>query len=73
MACYGRQKTGSCDHTQCPFSDESGYECVEVVGGMCEVGDGCVRACPYSWPAKNTKKTEKAVELMTRRAKRLYG
>lgn len=48
---------------RCEFSDETehGYEGVDVVGVWCEVGDGCLRKCPYSWPADDKATTAKAV------------
>ena len=45
-------------HHQCNYSGESGWGTVEVVGGFCEVGTGCVKACPYSW-RKSDKKAER--------------
>lgn len=63
MACRLRERTGVCLHHQCEFSDqtEHGYECVDVVGAWCEVGDGCLEECPYSWPESDTEITNKAV------------
>lgn len=31
MACSRRQKTGDCSHHLCEFSDQSGYECVQII------------------------------------------
>lgn len=56
MACEKREREGSCNHSQCPFPDKSGYECVEIVGGYCEVGLGCVKECPYSYQGKRKNK-----------------
>jgi len=62
MACEKRQRTGSCMHFQCPFSELTthGYECVEVVDGYCEVGDGCYPGCNFSWDEDDDEKTEAA-------------
>jgi len=40
-------------HHQCEFEGGSGWGKVEVVGGLCEVGQGCVADCPYSWQEKD--------------------
>ena len=43
----------------CPYSRETdhGYECVEfLLGKYCEVGDGCLPECEFSWPAETMPK-----------------
>jgi hypothetical protein len=57
MACIRLQRTGSCSHYQCPFSDETlhGYECVDLLRSkdgrlVCEVGCECLEKCPYFVP-----------------------
>jgi hypothetical protein len=37
----------------------SGWTTVEVVRGFCEVGEGCVKSCPYSYPKKLAAKADK--------------
>ena len=55
MACARREITGWCNHYQCPFTAETshGDECVELIKDsdrtFCEVGDGCLEKCPYSF------------------------
>lgn len=53
MACLTRERTGTCNHSQCPHPTQSGFECVEIVAGCCEVGEGCVKECPFSWEKTN--------------------
>ena len=60
MACIKREQYGHCAHTQCPFPDESGVECVDVVKNFCEIGDGCITACQWSWDPNDTEKTAQA-------------
>ena len=67
MACYQKEKTGSCCHRQCPYPNDSGYECVDIAEGFCEVGDGCVSLCPFSWKKEDTKKTERAEKAFKRK------
>lgn len=56
MACSKRENGGACTHHKCAYRDKSphGNECVNVVGGYCEVGEGCVPECPHSW-SKNDR------------------
>lgn len=52
MACSIREATGTCKHFQCPYPTLSGYNCVELIGSFCEIGEGCegLKAnCPYAW------------------------
>jgi hypothetical protein len=49
MACIKREKNGVCSHTQCHFSDLSGYECVDIADGFCENGENCLEECPFSF------------------------
>lgn len=62
MACSKRERTGCCKHYQCPHSDKTdhGYDCVEVVGDFCEVGEGCYQPCELSWAADDTETAAKA-------------
>ena len=70
MGCNQREKTGNCGHPICPHKDKSGYECVELAhlegNTYCEVGEGCIEQCSYSW-VKGTPEANKALiafELM---------
>ena len=63
MACESRRKTGHCPHSQCPHPLESGYDCVDIIAGYCECGDGCYKGCQFSWPANDKETTEKAVKI----------
>ncbi len=61
MACQTREKTGTCSHHQCQFSDQTreGYECVDVIDNFCEIGLNCVKECPYSYEQdEETKVTQ---------------
>jgi hypothetical protein len=62
MACEPRQRTGTCNHSQCPYPDETthGYNCVDIEpktrhypkeapDPACEVGENCLPRCSYSW------------------------
>lgn len=51
MACSQRERTGTCGHTQCPYSKltKHGYECVDIYNGQCEAGLHCLEECPYSY------------------------
>lgn len=67
MGCRRRDEAGICAHDQCPFPEESGYDCVDLVsdgsdGAYCEAGDGCVEACPYSWPVENEALSQEVFE-----------
>jgi hypothetical protein len=63
MGCITREKYGTCNHAQCPFPQETphGYECIDIEAYkgelFCEVGEGCLEKCPYSWQP-NTPKAE---------------
>ncbi|MFA5376403.1 MAG: hypothetical protein WC455_11720 [Dehalococcoidia bacterium] len=61
MACAKRERTGSCGHYQCPFPAVSGYECVDIFCGYCEVGEGCVDKCEWSCEAVDSDKALEAV------------
>lgn len=66
MACIRRENTGSCEHYQCPFKDETphGYECVDLLFGtivsFCEVGENCLEKCPYSFVKDSGSDVEKS-------------
>jgi hypothetical protein len=64
MSCERRNNTGKCVHFQCPFANLSGYECVELASQngklYCEIGNGCVPECEYSYP-DGTEETDQAV------------
>lgn len=60
MACVTRENTGSCHHYQCQFSDESGFECVDIWAGKCEVGLNCVSECPLSFTKEEKDEVVKA-------------
>lgn len=49
VACARRERTGYCNHSQCPYTNETDYECVEIIEGCCEAGDGCLEKCHYSF------------------------
>lgn len=63
MACIKRERDGSCSHTQCPHSDQSGYECVDIQSGFCEVGLYCVPQCTFSFD--KTKADEAYLAFIT--------
>ena len=56
MACIKKEKTGHCSHAQCPFPVQSGFECIEIVAGKCEVGMNCVKECQYSFTEEDQDK-----------------
>ena len=53
MACQRRERTGICGHPQCPYPTETthGYGCVNInfATSLCEVGEGCLAKCSYSF------------------------
>lgn len=63
MACYLKENTGNCNHTQCPFPDISSFECVEVVGGFCEVGLNCVKQCQFSFTQNKERHANNAFQI----------
>ena len=63
MACEFREMTGTCGHSQCPVPEQSGYECIDIVQGFCEVGEDCVKDCPYSWSSMNKGQREMAEQV----------
>ena len=67
MACRQRKETGSCNHYQCPFSHSTdhGYECVDVIDGYYECGDGCEPACLHSWLAEDEQAERKATRAFS--------
>lgn len=72
MACQRKERTGSCEHHQCPFSTETthGYECIDLFAEeindkqvtFCEVGDNCLEKCPYSWKKGDGSDVDKAAK-----------
>ena len=68
MACSLREQTGRCSHYQCQFSTktEHGFECIELAGGFCECGEGCLKKCPYSW-RKNTVRAKQVDAAFARK------
>jgi hypothetical protein len=58
--CEHRKAFGSCRHTQCPYPEQSDYQCVGVYAGYCEVGLECVPDCPWSF-SKSRKKVVNAL------------
>jgi hypothetical protein len=62
LACQTRERTGRCTHAQCPHSTETahGYECIDIVNGFCEVGDGCLPKCQYSWQPTDQERAQAA-------------
>jgi len=66
MACQKRERTGSCGHHQCDYSEhtEHGYECVDILYHdnvpFCEVGQGCYSKCPFAFQKGDGSKTEQA-------------
>jgi hypothetical protein len=69
MSCARRERTGTCSHYQCPFRQATshGYACVDVVDHYCEVGEGCLADCPYSWRLGDTETRSAAFEAFERR------
>lgn len=61
MACELRERTGKCRHSQCPFPYESGFNCVEIVGGFCEIGEDCVERCDFSWRGTDARARRNAL------------
>lgn len=65
MACVTKEKTGWCSHFQCPYPAENpeGVECIDVDYfegfSFCEIGQGCLEKCPYSWQ-EGTEKAQAA-------------
>lgn len=55
-------KKPGCLHAQCPYPQESGYDCVEVVAGYCEIGENCVKQCQFSYKKNKTQFAIKAFE-----------
>lgn len=56
MACSKRERTGDCHHSQCPYPGRSGFECVDIRAGCCEIGEECnVTECQFSWRASDWK------------------
>lgn len=61
-------------HHRCNYPDQSGYTLVEVVQGLCEVGEGCdgrKMGCPYAWREKDQATTRQANKAFNEFAKRL--
>lgn len=56
MACSKRERTGFCTHSQCPFPEQSGYECIEIIDNFCEIGEGCVVECEHSYTQAESEK-----------------
>ena len=63
MACIAKERTGTCQHTQCAFPHITDIECVDVVEKYCENGKDCVPECKYSF---TKEETEKAVASFTK-------
>ena len=42
MGCIKRENTGTCNHFQCPYTEDSGFECVDLLdfGTICENSGG---------------------------------
>lgn len=66
MACIKKENTGYCSHAQCPFSHATshGYECIDIdlyEGELfCEIGDGCLEECTYSFRDDGSERWEKS-------------
>jgi hypothetical protein len=58
-------------HHNCQYTDESGWGVVEVVRGFCEVGQDCVKSCPFSFHGK--KKEAQADKAYREFCKELEG
>lgn len=56
MACERRKRQGWCSHHLCEHSEE----CVDIIDGICEVGDTCDIKC--EWRPKK-KQEETAAEM----------
>jgi hypothetical protein len=41
----------------CPHPHESGHQHVDVVGGFCHAGEGCVERCPFAWKRDSPRTT----------------
>jgi len=66
MACETRSRTGTCGHAQCPFPEHSGYNCIEIVDGFCEAGQGCHDKCEHSWAEGDSLSATAAFEAFKR-------
>ena len=68
MACRSREISGHCGHFQCPYPDESGYQCVEVAytkdRGYCEAGLCCVEKCDFSFFGRQEDDANRAFESL---------
>jgi hypothetical protein len=53
--CLVKDRNGICGHSQCPKPEESGYKCVDVVGGTCELSGECTVECKWNNPAVATE------------------
>lgn len=62
-------KKEGCHHSQCPFPEQSGYNCVEIVGGYCEIGQNCVKQCQFSY---SKRKTVHAIEAFKQKYPQLH-
>lgn len=51
MAYIQKEREGYCSHSQCPFPVKTthGYECIDISGGFCEIGDDCLPEREFSW------------------------
>lgn len=58
--CIARDNGESCSHTECPFPDFSGYECVDIWAGKCESGRGCSPDCQWSFTEQEAPAIEAA-------------
>lgn len=48
MACIRKQNTGKCNHRQCRYSEQSGYECVESFENICDGQNiDCPKECEF--------------------------
>ena len=64
MACWEKERTGSCDHFQCPYPSETehGFECIELIECYCEIGLDCLEKCPYSYTKEDEAKVDAAIK-----------
>lgn len=58
MSCTRKQNDGYCNHFQCPFPDQSGVRCVDLIEydsiTFCERGEGCNPSCLHSFNTEGT-------------------
>lgn len=64
MACERKKQQGHCNHFQCQYPEASGYECVDIMGDYCEVGEGCINDCKFSFIEGDTEARENQMQSL---------